>query len=412
MRIALISDIHYGELATCSEFALKGQDIKTGNVDSTNSLLRGVTEILKEEGPEYLLIAGDLTSGGRPVEFKYCYQTIEKLGEDIGVDPSKILFCIGNHDVDWGITSIADKFVTDDKDDRNYMRNFYQYLASSVSVRVLKNQASQKLCPNYKDAWGTPFAGVVEYENCVMFVLNSGHLSAHNQEYKHGVLTTDQMHWFTKMAKEYQKCEKIKLVLLHHHPFNYPNYFPGLDISTLEEGANLSDICGKNGISLVLHGHKHQPAAKTRMESDWKNTVTFICAGSLSVDASERAKGEIPNTFHLIDYNSPNEIILKNYSYSMADGWSLATYSKATPVDGIMKLGRVVNPELVNKFIQELPPNQWIPLENLDYELQSLTKNELKNYIEARYGVDTVHFDSQRVPTSIYIFSLSKSEVK
>lgn len=403
MRIALISDIHYGELATCPEFALGNQNLKTGNVDSPNSLLKGITDILKKEKPEYLLIAGDLTSRGSPLEFKYCYKMIEKLGEDIGVDPSKILFCIGNHDVDWEITSISDKFVVSDKEDRNYVKKCYQSFASQVATRVLKDQVSQKLCPNYRDAWSAPFSGVMEYDNCVVFVLNSGHLSARNQEYKHGALTTEQINWFAGVAKKYQKYEKFKLVLLHHHPFNYPNYFPGLDISTLEEGANLCDICGKNGIPLVLHGHRHQPGAKTRMESGWKNTVTFICAGSLSVDASERAKGEIPNTFHLIDCSGPREILLKNYSYSMADGWSPTIYSTATPVDGIMRLGKVTDPESIKELIQKLPCNQQISIDDLDSMLQLLTYRELKAYIEEIHGMDTAFFLPQDTPKSVYI---------
>lgn len=404
MRIALISDIHYGELATCREFALKHQDLQTGNVDSPHPLLKGFTDILKKERPEYLLIAGDLTSRGNPLEFEYCYQMIEKLGEDIGIDPSKILACLGNHDVDWGITSIADKFSTADKEDQDYVQKFYQTAASQVSLNVLSEHGKQVLNQSYVEAWDAPFTGIVEYNDCLIFILNSGHLSAHNQEYKHGVLTAEQMNWFADMASRYQKSKKFKLVLLHHHPFNYPSHFPGLDISTLEEGANLSDICGKCGISLVLHGHRHQPEAITRMENGWKNTVTFICAGSLSVNASERAKGEIPNTFHVIDCKAPGDILLKNYSYRIADGWFPTTHSTATPVDDIMKLGRVLDPASIRTLVQALPCKKEIRIDALPDDLQYLAERELKEYIEDVHGKDTLHFFGSNDQRTIYIF--------
>ena len=77
--------------------------------------------------------------------------------------------------------------------------------------------------------------------------------------------------------------------MLHHHPFNYPYPTLGRDISLLDEGAELLDISGKAGINLICHGHRHHPKAHNEQRDDWKNAITFICAGSFSVNAAHCA---------------------------------------------------------------------------------------------------------------------------
>lgn len=367
MNIVLVSDIHYGKCATSEEFSIEGENMVLGEIQNAKPLLQGMIDVLKAENPDYLFVAGDLTSTGSPLEFKYCYQKIFELGKQIGIPPQNIVFCLGNHDVDWRITKAIDVFSKEYcVDDHAFLKEFYQDMAYDVSRKV---SLTENIHPFYKVTYDKPFTGVLEYSDCVVYVLNSGYMSAHNQEYKHGYLSIEQLRWFEKEAQKYRSSNKIKIVLLHHHPFNYAAPLPSLDISTLEEGSEFSDICGRNGIDLVLHGHRHQPQAKTRFETGWIKPVTFICAGSLSVNATDRYQ-IIPNTFHLISCQKSEEVVLRNYSYSPIDGWIPSSYTTGTPVDSIMWLGKIVSLEKAEAIIKKLPLNQKISYLSLEPELK------------------------------------------
>ena len=102
MRIALISDIHFGAMSTTSELAVYGEPL-IGEVLNAKPLFQGLVETLKAENLDYLFIAGDLTSTGSPLEYKYCYQKILQLISEIGIEHDKTIFCFGNHDTDWRI---------------------------------------------------------------------------------------------------------------------------------------------------------------------------------------------------------------------------------------------------------------------------------------------------------------------
>lgn len=367
MRIALISDIHYGKLATSCEFAIEGEPLELGEIQNAKPLLEGAITILKGNRPDYLLIAGDLTSTGSPLEFKCCYKTIFDISQAIGVRASNVLFCMGNHDVDWRITKLIESYGPPHKytaDDFSFLSYFYQSCASHVSTDILSYEEYNSLRPNFSDTWEKPLSGIIEDDTCVFFILNSSHLSAHDQELKHGVLSASQLNWFSDLASKYKSSPKLKIVLLHHHPYAYENLLPSLDSSILEESGELSNICGTNGIELILHGHKHQPHAKTICLSDWLNPVTYICAGSLSVNVSERQQS-IPNTLHFINYIGSQQIELKNYSYTPEDGWFPSKDSTVTPVDATMYLGKTPDLNSIRETLCTLPFNKPISYDEL-----------------------------------------------
>jgi predicted phosphodiesterase len=236
-----------------------------------------------------------------------------------------------------------------------------------------------------------PLSGVIERDNCVIFVLNSGYLCSHDQPIKHGYLSADQLQWFKNITSQYLDSAKTKIVLLHHHPFGYPFPLPGMDISILEEGSELSQICGESGIDLVLHGHRHHPKAKTVSETGWRKPVTYICAGSLSVNASHR-RGGIPNTFHIVEIENPNRIILKNYEYSHTEGWIQATnYREAFPLDGKMLLGKTVDENSMKNLIKALPVNQPIKYQSFGNDLEYLYRHQLIKLIEDEFLDCTVY---------------------
>jgi predicted phosphodiesterase len=390
MRIALISDIHYGTMSTTSELAISGESMQIGEASKAIPLFHGLIESLKKENPDYLFIAGDLTSTGSPLEFKNCYNEISKLANEVKIKPNNIILCLGNHDVDWRITKLTDSYEKNSysTEEKDFLEDNYRRIACSwaVNENIKLSSGSIGFSHLYPEA---PLTGVVERDDCIIFVLNSGHLCSHDKSKKHGCLSRQQLQWFEESVKRYSSSLKVKIVLLHHHPFSYPFSLLGRDISILEEGSELYQICGESGIKLVLHGHRHHPKAKTVSENGWTNPVTYICAGSLSVNATHRFQGAVPNMFHIIEYNNHEQIILKNYEYSLTDGWiTTKDFRNEVPLEGNMLLGKPINvddPKTTN-LVKGLPINEKINFDSLNSDLSYLYRHTLIDLVEKTFS--------------------------
>jgi len=413
MRIALISDIHYGAMSATSELAIQGEPLQCGETLNASPLFQGLINTLKDEKPDYLFIAGDLTTSGNPLEFRNCYEKIYQLAKDINISLDNVIICLGNHDIDLRITRLIDSYkkntgTTYSSNDIDFLAMNYLELAHGWAVN--KNTNPPDNLVHFKYPYnGAPCAGVVERDDCIIFVLNSSYLCSHDESKKHGYLSNQQLQWFGDLIRKNSSSSKVKIVLLHHHPFNYPFPLPGRDISTLEEGSELYKICGECGVDLVLHGHRHHPKAKTISESGWDKPVTYICAGSLSVNATHRLHGSIPNTFHIIEYNSREKIILKNYEYSYTSGWTtVKNYRDEVPLEDRILLGKAINataPE-TEGFIRALPVNKEIAFDSLDNDLSYLNRDKLIELVEQTLG-HTVY----RRPDNFLIYKPSGEDV-
>ena len=94
IRIALMSDIHFGKFSRTSEFSVPGEVIQDENRGAV-SLQDGLIRILKDMAVEYIFIAGDLTSVASPQEFHYCEEKIISIADKISVPHDHILCCLG-----------------------------------------------------------------------------------------------------------------------------------------------------------------------------------------------------------------------------------------------------------------------------------------------------------------------------
>lgn len=349
LKVAFISDIHFGELARSNEFTLPGQSAK-GETARSASISDGLAKILKEKDVKYIFVGGDLTSRARPQEFYYCEKKIESIAEQAGIPVDNIIWGIGNHDVDWNITKLYEQYNSAPTDECNIAKDSYRIIANSVAYYNIRNH------PKWTEIGPVPLSGIIETDDFIVFILNSAVYCTHDQEFSHGRLSDEQLDWFEEKAKEYQTKNKWKIALMHHHPHNYAYHIPSVDISTLEEGSKLADIAGSTGINLVLHGHRHHPRAETVQKTHWKNGVTFICGGSLSVNAEHRSNGDIPNTFHIICLTDELGILtLHNYEYSASEGWtSLKNNKPETPLDADMKLGKIILENQARELVAQM----------------------------------------------------------
>ncbi len=397
-NIALISDIHFGKFSRTNEFSVPGEPIQDENKGSI-SLKDSLISVLIDNHVQYLFVAGDLTSLGSPHEFYYCQKEIITIAEKAKIPKNNIIIGLGNHDIDWKISKLCEEYSKLDGTvfPFDLVKEKYQLIAARASMHNMP----EILQPN--NVGPAPYSGIIENDNFVSFVLNSGWFCTYNDKYPHGKLSQDQLDWFQSSAKKFKDDNRWKIVLMHHHPFNYP--FPTLesDISTLEEGSKFLEIAGENGINLVLHGHRHHPKAKTIIETGWLAPITFICAGSLSVNSHHRSFGQIPNVFHIVNLlDTPGDLILKNFQYTSADGWiPLDKNQSATPIDPIMCLGKVFNIREINDALLKLEQNKILKWDELPEPLRFLNYNELNSKIRAFYS--NTHCVIGEFPKNVYI---------
>lgn len=373
IKIAFISDIHYGKLSRTNEFKVPGEPIDDETFGAP-SLENGMVSLLKEYTPKYLFIGGDLTSIGSPQEFYYCEKKIFEIADKVGISNDNIICGLGNHDIDRKIAALADEYKDLDIELQNLIQERYQMITAFGASVCLRRM------PQPLEKGPVPCSGVIEKEELIVFLLNSSLYCNGKQTYPHGKLGANQLNWFEKVSKKYSSDERIKIVLLHHHPVNYPYPTLSHDISTVEEGSELLSISGRHGINLILHGHRHHPMATTKSESGWVNPVALVCAGSLSVNAKGRNNGEIPNTMHILELKKAGEpIILYNFQYTEATGWTgYENENSYKSVDFKMKLGKIPNKNEIEKAIVKITERKgYVTWEELDECLQFMPVYDL-----------------------------------
>ena len=402
-RVAVFSDIHFGQMARTSFFAAPGEKIKDDSRWDV-PLGEGLIELMKSMKPEYLFIAGDLTSKAEPQEFYYCENKILEIADEVGVDKSKIICCTGNHDIDWQISYLSSLTEERTKDFENvseilkHREEKYQVIASNVLQLSMNNI-------QFANDGIVPCSGIREAEDFVLFILNSSLNCGPRQSYDHGELTKKQLDWFEEQLKEFVSDKRKKIVLMHHHPIDYP--FPTVceDISKIREGADFVAIASQYKVDFVIHGHRHHPIVKTGLLSGG-TPITYFCAGSLAVCCEQRSNGEIPNTVHFIDIDkSKDYFVLHNYSYSGNEGWIKTHYTKATPIDDVMKVGKVFSEDnkrrALGSFKSRLDKYIVLDWHSLDESLQFSTYSKVMQLM--REELNDIYHISGEFPEKVYL---------
>lgn len=349
MKIALISDIHFGKDSATKEFSVPGEEVfdeTTGAV----SLEQGLIDVLKDNEAEYLFIAGDLTSVGSPQEYFYCEKKILEIAEKSNIPKENIICSLGNHDIDWHISDLVEKQCENKSLPDGVVKiikDGYKKLSAFTPYINLNDLG------RYNEEVDLPNVYVKEASDFIVFVLNTSWDCNPDQEItSHGKLSTVQIEWFEKTAQRYIDDNRYKIVLMHHHPYQYAYAFPYFDCSMIEDGSEFLTAAAKNKINLVLHGHRHHPTTKTIMEGRWSAPITFLCAGSLSVNYMQRSGS--PNTVHIIDIKCGEKVIdLYNYEYSLSEGWKpLYKYSNEKPLDYKMHLGKIIGDKELDALVE------------------------------------------------------------
>lgn len=345
LTILVLSDVHYGTLSVSDEFAspeAPPQSVMRGAVSMKESLL----QIAENENINAILVSGDLTSKGNPLEFIGCMSVLTDIAQRLKLKTQDLIYTYGNHDVDWQVSKIPEGSSSDS------LKDLYLKIGASVGEVVLPGF-------RFKVKGPVPGCGVVESDAYRIYVANSGYYCSHNQRYSHGKLGKKQWEWLEKLLNETPSDKKWRVFLIHHHPFNYRYPVQAEDVSCLEEGALLMDLVGGSGIDLVCHGHRHHPMLFTEMRTGWPSPITLLCAGSLAVNEAHRCQGQIPNLFHIVSLEKRLENgaavgWVKSFEYSCAAGWQAVRYDPRVPLDSVQRFADVYDAKSRNSDLRDV----------------------------------------------------------
>lgn len=394
-RIALISDIHFGKDARTKEFSLPDA-VLNGEIKNAPSLSKGAIEIIRKMQAEFLFVAGDMTSVGSPAEYHFCERKILEIADEARIDSDHVIWCVGNHDNDWSISGLTKQYAGHDESIQKIMSDKYGEMASFVA------QINMTSVPKFESTGPVPVSGIYSFDNMIVFVLNSSSECVQKEIIEHGSLTKEQLTWLEKELKKYTYDRRWKIVLMHHHPFNYA--YPGscFDVSQLEEGSEFCEIVGKNGVNLVLHGHRHHPRCVTKMENEWCGAVSFVCSGSFSVGEDQRWAGAIPNTLHIMELQDRvGELVMYSYEYSIGTGWQPINLNRPeVPLDHKMYLGKTFQAEQINVAIKNIfegiNDSRYLEWTELGEPLRYISSNRVKELIKESGWIEK--FDVKVIP--------------
>jgi predicted phosphodiesterase len=263
-KLLHLSDLHFG-----SDHFFR----QTGHDPSKSSLGQAITDCLKGVPPDWVVMSGDLFSGGRPEDYILVTDALKDLLTTLHVPPERLLVVPGNHDLTW--------------DPRHSQRPFVLY--DRLMAEIGLPQMAASALPHVvvlppADANSLPIA---------MMLLNSCKVEGPAMA-GIGRIGDDQLRTLRKQIADMGISKRTHnlIAVMHHHllpispveeivndlnPHGPPTGRSSITVDAVEVLRTLSTL----GTSIVLHGHQHRPAV-LRYENLYAGAdeLNVIAAGS------------------------------------------------------------------------------------------------------------------------------------
>jgi 3',5'-cyclic AMP phosphodiesterase CpdA len=188
-------------------------------------VLQALVRDLQITGPDHIVVTGDLTHLGLPVEFQEARKILHSLGS-----PSKITVIPGNHDAyvrtDWNTT----------------FRLWADYMVSDGPfLRGEAGTDSQNTFPSLRIRGFVALVGVSTARPSGLFLAV-------------GSVGRLQLRELERILAETGQQGLFRVLLIHHPPLRGTVSWR----KRLTDGAALRLILARQGVELVLHGHAHR----------------------------------------------------------------------------------------------------------------------------------------------------------
>ncbi len=375
-RILQLSDLHYGEIAKKKDF--KHRFKKYNNITSTDEdteelvqkCSKAVKQYASDDIPLFIVITGDLVcQGGVREQYETAYKNISLLMSSLNVTCDKIIIVPGNHDVDRpseGRSPLKDyiqevhnkifatmpsrklpiEFGSDGKFDKEggdwvHIVNIQNAKPDGMDNKKIAfiTFYSPIVTPKYLINPYVPEQDIDKKKRIITnFCKVLGEKGVDKWAFDRGLITDDQ--WkAVKDALDRLEANNnfLKIAICHHNPLPIRRYykdpvhnthtktddFPYPELNLLSNGSEIMPLLAENGVSLLLHGHRHQDAIATSFP--WQRLVIVgtpsagLCNEALALRLDRKV--HVPHEwqgFNLIDiYNTEVgfSILVNTFNY-------------------------------------------------------------------------------------------------
>ena len=256
-----------------------------------------------------VVISGDVVYQAGQDEYEDALAFCRALVTGLSIPPKRMVFCPGNHDVNWA-DSKADRRRRFDNY-LSFLRDFYgEDLFRKLYPRITWDFRVGSQRPPPEDIFGVsvfPDLGIEIYS------FNSCVYETEQQHY--GFVGGRQSRHAEELFADGVETPRVRIAVLHHHIHPYPEPVAlddegahWQDTSTVRDAGLFERFLERHKFDLVLHGHKHKPQLReTRVRDANSGEPTkslIVCgAGSCGVESQELEHSE-PNQYEIIEFLS------------------------------------------------------------------------------------------------------------
>ena len=295
IKIAHLSDLHLGRDFVIRSFLSRRLFWRTENPE----LIKGLTEVLSELKPDYVVVSGDIVNKSTSKNFRHAADTLRRMFQQANVDLSRAVLVVpGNHDAP--IRRLRHEYFGRLEDFITFLRDLFNendfFTRRPQFVRL---DVERGLC----------FVGLDS-------TLKVGNASTQKRLFQwqiaEGELGPGQRAWFTKKMARLSQMHAgfehfVKIVILHHHLEGIEGTAPSERFMQLLDAVDAKDAFQKSGINIVLHGHKHSPRRR-RVAFDATSHCTVVGAGTALCAIAGEDAGQ-GNSFNLLRISPRTNIV-------------------------------------------------------------------------------------------------------
>jgi predicted phosphodiesterase len=285
-RIAHLSDLHI----SADQSGLRHRWRRwVGQSQAKNLVnLQAVLRDLAQWEIDHVVITGDLTNGAKKEEF----EALKTVLAD-HADPDRLSIVPGNHDLSYRRVRPGVALHSCPRKLWPFVSHFTDLFPSQYPPEM--HQPKKQLFPFVKALAGGRIA-LIGIDTTGHLTTKAGPLNSFGQ------VGLAQLAELRTLLKNPWLHDRIKVVVMHHHPMIVPVATMFDSFKYLFQSKQLLDLLYETGVDLILHGHKHHPfcwQSHTFRDHD----MIVICAGPPDAYASGKSADLVYNIYSLKDHH-------------------------------------------------------------------------------------------------------------
>lgn len=285
-RIAHLSDPHVNSDQSAFRHRLRSWARQPFAKNLLN--LQAVMRDLAQRDIDHLVLTGDLAHNARDEEFTAIR---EALGEY--AQPGFLTVVPGNHDLSYGPSGRKGAREKCPRKLRRLVHHFPELFPATYPSEL--GRAKKLLFP-FVRVVGDGRIVLIGLDTTGRLTKKAGPLNSF------GTISRPQMRELRELLKHPWVQDRIKIVVMHHHPVIVPVATMFDSFKHLFQSKQLLDLLYESHVDLILHGHKHHPfcwQSHTFRDHD----LTVICAGPPDAYANGQKADLVYNIYSIVEHH-------------------------------------------------------------------------------------------------------------